>query len=63
MYGLCTYHQPSPVGGGGTPDKYNFLWGLMGGGGFEQSFDPAGGGNARGLVSVTLAPQGKQGTS
>ena len=44
--------------GGGTPGKYNFHWGLIGR--FEQSFHPAGGGNEGALVSVSLAPQGKQ---
>ena len=48
-------------GGGGNPGKYNFIWGLLGG--FERSFYPAGGGNEGGLVSVSLAPRGKQGTS
>ena len=46
---------------GGTPGKYNFIWGLLGR--FERSFYPTGGGNEGGLVSVSLAPRGKQGTS
>ena len=55
---LCICH---PLGGGGGPGKCNFIWGLLGG--FERSFYPTGGGNEGGLVSVSLAPQGKQGTS
>ena len=52
---LCTYHRPSP---GGTPGKYKFLWGLLGG--FEQSFYPAGGEMRE--VGFPEA-RGKQGTS
>ena len=54
-------HLSSAIPWGGTPGKYNFIWGLLGG--FERSFYPTGGGNEGGLVSVSLAPQGKQGTS
>ena len=49
-----------PGGGGGTPGKYNFIWGLYGR--FERLFYPGGGGNDGGLVSKSLAPGGKQGT-
>jgi len=42
--------------GGGTPGKYNFVWGLIVG--FE-GFYPGGGGNEGGLVSKSLAPRGK----
>ena len=51
-------HLSSAIPWRGTPGKYDFLWGLVGG--FERSFYPAGGGNEGGLVSVSLAPQGKQ---
>lgn len=37
---LCTYHPPSPWG---TPGKYSFVWGLIGG--FERTFYPRGGGS------------------
>ena len=44
---------------GGTPGKYNFIWGLLGG--FEWSFYPAGGENEGGLVSASFASQGNKG--
>ena len=46
---------------GETLGKYHFVWGLTAG--LERSFYPAGGGNEGGLVSGSLAPRGKQGTS
>ena len=61
---LCNCHQPSP--GWGPQANTTFYGDFYGDfyGGFEQSFYPAGGGNeGRGLMSVRLAPRGKQGTS
>ena len=49
-----------PWGGGGPEQIQLNIWELLWG--FERSFYPAGGGNEGGLVSVSLATQGKQGT-
>ena len=54
----CICHQPSPRG---DPGQIQLYMGTLGG--FERSFYPAGRGNEGGLVSVSLAPWGKQGTS
>ena len=53
------YHRSSP--GGGCRANTTFYGDLHNVGAFECC--PVGGGNEGGLVSVSLAPQGKQGTS
>ena len=54
-------HLSLAIPWGGDPGQIQlYIWELLGG--FERSFYPAGGGNEGGLVSVSLATQGKQGT-